>query len=49
VEHEPEVGRPLVLSVLGDPRVVKVGVRDARIGAFLAEEHPERARAPNSR
>ncbi len=38
----PEVGRPLVLSVLGDPRVVHVAVRDARVGPFLAEEHPAR-------
>ena len=38
----PEVGRPLVLSVLGDPRVVRVAVRDTRVGPFLAEEHPER-------
>jgi signal transduction histidine kinase/DNA-binding NarL/FixJ family response regulator len=38
----PEVGRPLVLSVLGDTRVVKVGVRDNRTGPFLSEEKPER-------
>ena len=39
-----EVGRPLVLSVLGDPRVVRVGVRDTRVGPFLAEERADRRR-----
>src|SRR5438105_11345845 len=39
-----EVGRPLVLSVLGDPRVVRVGVRDTRVGPFLAGECAEQLR-----
>src|SRR5438445_13825958 len=39
-----EVGRPLVLSVLGDPRVVRGRVRDARVGSVLAEAPPARRR-----
>src|SRR5947207_14206418 len=40
----PEAARPLVDSVLGDERVVKVVVRDERYGIFLWGEHPERRR-----
>src|SRR5436190_17848862 len=38
----PDSARPLVDSLLGDERVVKVVVRDERFGIFLAGEHPER-------
>jgi signal transduction histidine kinase/CheY-like chemotaxis protein len=38
----PDSGRPLVESMLGDERVVKVVVRDERFGTFLAGERPER-------
>jgi signal transduction histidine kinase/DNA-binding NarL/FixJ family response regulator len=38
----PDAGRPLVDSVLGDERVVKVVVRDERYGLFLWGERPER-------
>jgi signal transduction histidine kinase/ActR/RegA family two-component response regulator len=38
----PDSARPLVDSLLGDERVVKVVVRDERFGTFLAGEHPER-------
>ncbi|WP_280154933.1 ATP-binding protein [Piscinibacter sp. XHJ-5] len=40
----PEAARPLVDSVLGDERIVKVAVRDERYGIFLWGEHPERRR-----
>ncbi|MFL6664783.1 MAG: ATP-binding protein [Rhizobacter sp.] len=40
----PEAARPLVDSVLGDERIVKVVVRDERYGIFLWGEHPERRR-----
>jgi hypothetical protein len=38
----PEAARPLVDSVLGDERIVKVVVRDERYGLFLSGERPER-------
>jgi signal transduction histidine kinase/CheY-like chemotaxis protein len=38
----PEAARPLVDSVLGDERIVKVVVRDDRYGLFLWGERPER-------
>ncbi len=38
----PDSGRPLVESMLGDERVVKVVVRDERFGTFLSGERPER-------
>ncbi|HEX6705985.1 MAG TPA: ATP-binding protein [Albitalea sp.] len=38
----PDAARPLVDSVLGDERVVKVAVRDERYGLFLWGERPER-------
>ncbi|RQP25185.1 ATP-binding protein [Piscinibacter terrae] len=38
----PESGRPLVDSMLGDDRVVKVMVRDERFNTFLWGERPER-------
>jgi signal transduction histidine kinase/DNA-binding response OmpR family regulator len=38
----PDSGRPLVDSMLGDDRVVKVLVRDERFGTFLSGERPER-------
>jgi signal transduction histidine kinase/CheY-like chemotaxis protein len=38
----PEAARPLVDSVLGDERIVKVVVRDERYGLFLWGERPER-------
>ena len=38
----PDGARPLVNSLLGDERVVKVVVRDERFGVFLSGEHPER-------
>ena len=40
----PDAARPLVDSVLGDERIVKVAVRDERYGIFLWGEHPERRR-----
>jgi signal transduction histidine kinase/DNA-binding NarL/FixJ family response regulator len=38
----PEVARPLFESVLGDARVVRVAVRDAKFGDFLSREYPQR-------
>ncbi|MBI3900300.1 MAG: response regulator [Gammaproteobacteria bacterium] len=37
-----QTARPLLDSVLSDPRVVGAVVRDMRLGIFLAQEHPER-------
>lgn len=33
---------PLFASLLGDERITALAVRDAKFGAFLAQEHPER-------
>jgi signal transduction histidine kinase/DNA-binding response OmpR family regulator len=38
----PEVGRPLIDSLLGDERVVRAVVRDERQAVFLSGEHAER-------
>jgi len=38
----PDSGRPLVESMMGDERVVKVVVRDERFGTFLSGERPQR-------
>ena len=38
----PDSARPLVHSVLGDERVVRVVVQDEYFGVLLAGEHPER-------
>ena len=38
----PDSARPLLESLLGDDRVVKLVVRDERSGTFLAAERPER-------
>jgi signal transduction histidine kinase/ActR/RegA family two-component response regulator len=37
-----EAGRPLFDSLMGDPRVASVVVRDKKFGVFLSEDHPER-------
>jgi len=37
-----EAGRPLFESLMGDPRVASVVVRDKKFGVFLSEDHPER-------
>jgi len=38
----PDSARPLLESLLGDDRVVKLVVRDERSGTFIAAERPER-------
>jgi signal transduction histidine kinase len=44
----PEVGRPLIDSMLGDERVVRALVRDERQSIFLSAEHPERRKGRQS-
>jgi signal transduction histidine kinase/ActR/RegA family two-component response regulator len=44
----PEVGRPLIDSMLGDERIVRAVVRDERQSIFLSAEHPERRKGRQS-
>lgn len=38
----PEAGRPLIDSIMGDDRVVRISVQDAMLGNFLHANRPDR-------